>query len=115
MQEETRIQRKLLPLRKEKKKWNKHKSDDKKEKKNYANAMVKEEEADMVLMAQQTNKKQSTFTKNTWIVDTGATSNMMWSDKHITKVIKIDEKLKINAGKWLKSMKKGDYNCTIIK
>ena len=55
----------------------------------------------------------SKFTTNTWIGDTGATSHMTNSNKGLTNVKVINERIKMGNGKFMVATKKGTLPGTI--
>ena len=70
---------------------------------------------DHVLMSNETLIQSNKFTKNTWIGDTGATSHMVNSDKGMTDVKIINERIKMGNGKFMTATKQGMLPCIINK
>ena len=71
------------------------------------------EEAVLTTIEETCMTNSGKFTTNTWIGDTGATSHMTNSDKGLTNVQIINERIKMGNGKFMVMMKKGTLPCTI--
>ena len=65
------------------------------------------EQGGMAMTTHEICNRASTFTRNTWIADSGASHHFTNNDKDLIKIQEIDENIQIGNGKYMKATKLG--------